>query len=40
VNSVFCFDEFELDCGAFTLHHVGEPVRIDSIVLRVLQALS
>jgi DNA-binding winged helix-turn-helix (wHTH) protein len=39
VNSVFCFDEFELDCGAFTLRHLGEVVRIDVNVLRVLQAL-
>jgi len=39
VNTVFCFDEFELDCGAFTLHHLGEVVRIDVGVLRVLESL-
>jgi DNA-binding winged helix-turn-helix (wHTH) protein len=39
VNSVFCFDDFELDCGAFTLRRFGEHVRIDVLVLRVLQVL-
>ncbi len=38
MDSVFCFDEFELDCGAFTLHHLGEAVRVDVVVLRLLQA--
>ena len=39
MNGVYCFDELELDCGAFTLRHFGEPVRVDVLVLRVLQAL-
>jgi hypothetical protein len=36
VNSVYCFDDFELDSGAFPLRHGGESVRIDATVLLVL----
>lgn len=39
MNSVFCFDAFELDCRAFALRHDGTTVRVDTVVLRLLETL-